>query len=107
LAASVVSLAAPAASAITPGLWARRTVYETKRYIAVVGPLASDPAIQEALARQLTQAVFTAVDIESKVQTAIAQRAPKLAFIAGPVTTSLQGFVQDQVQKLFASDQFQ
>jgi hypothetical protein len=102
-----VVIAVLAASAITPGLWARRTVYETKRYIAVVGPLASDPAIQEALARELTQAVFTAVDIQSKVQAAIAQRAPKLEFIAGPVTTSLQGFVQDQVQKLFASDQFQ
>ena len=102
-----VVIAVLAASAITPGLWARRTVYETKRYIAVVGPLASDPAIQEALARQLTQAVFAAVDIQSKVQAAIAERAPKLEFIAGPVTTSLQGFVQDQVQKLFASDQFQ
>ncbi len=102
-----VVIAILAASAITPGLWARRTVYETKRYIAVVGPLASDPAIQEALARQLTQAVFTAVDIQSKVQAAIAQRAPKLEFIAGSITTSLQGFVQDQVQKLFAGDQFQ
>jgi hypothetical protein len=102
-----VVIAVLAASAITPGLWARRTVYETKRYIGVVGPLASDPAVQEALARQLTQAVFTAADIQSRVQSAIAQRAPKLEFIAGSITTSLQGFVQDQVQTLFASDQFQ
>ena len=102
-----VVIAVLAASAITPGLWARRTVYETKRYIGVVGPLASDPAVQEALARQLTQAVFTATDVQAKVQAAIAERAPKLAFAAGPLTSSLQGFVQDQVQTLFASDQFQ
>lgn len=102
-----IVIAVLAASAITPGLWARRTVYETKRYIGVVGPLASDPAVQEALARQLTQAVFTAVDIQSRVEAAIAKRAPKLEFIAGSITTSLQGFVQDQVQTLFASDQFQ
>jgi hypothetical protein len=102
-----VVIAVLAASAITPGLWARRTVYETKRYIGVVGPLASDPAVQEALARQLTQAVFTAVDIQSRVEAAIAKRAPRLEFIAGSITTSLQGFVQDQVQTLFASDQFQ
>jgi hypothetical protein len=102
-----IVIAVLAASAITPGLWARRTVYETKRYIGVVGPLASDPAVQEALARQLTQAVFTATDMQAKVQAAIAERAPKLAFAAGPLTSSLQGFVQDQVQKLFASDQFQ
>jgi hypothetical protein len=102
-----IVIAVLAASALTPGLWARRTVYNTNRYLAVVGPLASDPAIQEALARQLTQAVFTAVDIQSRVEAALAKRAPKLEFIAGSITTSLQGFVQDQVQTLFASDQFQ
>jgi hypothetical protein len=102
-----IVIAVLAASAITPGLWARRTVYETKRYIGVVGPLASDPAVQEALARQLTQAVFTATDVQAKVQATIAERAPKLAFAAGPLTSSLQGFVQDQVQTLFASEQFQ
>jgi hypothetical protein len=102
-----VVIAVLAASAITPGLWARRTVYETKRYIGVVGPLASDPAVQDALARQLTQAVFTATDIQAKVQAAIAERAPKLAFAAGPLTSSLQGFVQDQVQQVIASERFQ
>ncbi len=102
-----IVIAVLAFSAATPGLWARRTVYNTDRYLAVVGPLASDPAIQEALARQLTQAVFTATDVEAKVQAAIAERAPKLAFAAGPLTSSLQGFVQDQVQQVIASERFQ
>jgi hypothetical protein len=102
-----VVIAVLAFSAATPGLWARRTVYNTDRYLAVVGPLASDPAIQEALARQLTQAVFTATDVQAKVQAAIAERAPKLAFAAGPLTSSLQGFVQDQVQQVIASERFQ
>ena len=102
-----IVIAVLAFSAATPGLWARRTVYNTDRYLAVVGPLASDPAIQEALARQLTQAVFTATDVQAKVQAAIAERAPRLGFIAGPLTSSLQGFVQDQAQKVLASDQFQ
>jgi hypothetical protein len=102
-----IVIAVLAFSAATPGLWARRTVYNSNRYLAVVGPLASDPAIQEALARQLTQAVFTATDVQAKVQAAIAERAPRLGFIAGPLTSSLQGFVQDQAQKVLASDQFQ
>ncbi len=101
-----VVIAVLAASAMTPGLWARRTIYNTDRWVATVGPLASDPAIQEALARELTVSVFTALDIQTKVETAISERAPKLEFIAGPLTTSLQGFVQDQVQKIMASDQF-
>jgi hypothetical protein len=94
-------------SAATPGVWARRSIYNTQRYVAIVGPLASDPAVQEALARQLTASVFTALDIQSKMEAAISQRAPKLEFIAGPMTTSMQGFVQDQVQKVIASDRFQ
>ena len=102
-----IVIAVLAFSAATPGVWARRTVYNSNRYLAVVGPLASDPAIQEALARQLTQAVFTATDVQAKVQAAIAERAPRLAFIAGPLTSSLQGFVQDQAQKVLGSDQFQ
>jgi hypothetical protein len=102
-----VVIAVLAFSAATPGVWARRTVYNSNRYLGVVGPLASDPAIQEALARQLTQAVFTATDIQAKVQAAIAERAPKLAFAAGPLTSSLQGFVQDQVQQVIASERFQ
>ena len=102
-----IVIAVLAFSAATPGLWARRTVYNSDRYLAVVGPLASDPAVQEALARQLTQAVFVATDVQAKVQAAIAERAPKLAFAAGPLTASLQGFVQDQVQQVIASERFQ
>jgi hypothetical protein len=102
-----VVLAVLAYSAATPGVWARRTVYNTDRYIAVVGPLASDPAVQEALARQLTQSVFSALDIQTRLQTALTERAPKLAFIVGPITNALQGFVQDQVLKIVASPQFE
>ncbi len=46
-----------------PGAWARRTLTNTDTYLSVVGPLASDPAVQEALAREITTAVFTAVDV--------------------------------------------
>jgi hypothetical protein len=101
-----VVIAVLAASAMTPGVWARRTIYNTDRWVATVGPLASDPAVQEALARQLTVSVFSVLDIQTKVEAAISDRAPRLEFIAGPITTSLQGFVQDQVQKIMASDQF-
>jgi hypothetical protein len=102
-----VVLAVVAASAATPGVWARRTVYNTDRWVAIVGPLASDPAIQQALATRLTTSVFTALDVQSKVESALADAAPKLEFIAGPITNGVEGFVQDQVQKILASSQFQ
>ena len=92
-----VVIAVLAASAVTPGLWARRTVYNTDRFVGVVGPLASDPAVQEAIATRLTDAVFEALDVQDRVQKSIAQVAPRLVLIAAPITNAVQGFVQDQV----------
>jgi len=102
-----IVIAVICATAATPGVWARRTVYDTDRFVAVVGPLASDPAVQQTLAVKLTASVFTALDVQSKVESALSQAAPKLEFIAGPITSGVQGFVQDQVQKIIASPQFQ
>jgi len=102
-----VVIAVICATAATPGLWARRTVYDTNRWVAVVGPLASDAAIQQALSTKLTTSVFDALDVQSKVESALSTAAPKLEFIAGPITSGVEGFVQDQVQKIVASQQFQ
>jgi len=75
-----VVIAVICASAATPGLWARRTVYDTNRFVAVVGPLAADPAIQQALATKLTTSVFAALDVQSRVESALSDAAPRLVF---------------------------
>jgi hypothetical protein len=90
-----------------PGAWARRTVADTDTYLSVVAPLADDPAVQEALAREITTAVFQALDVQGKLTAVLTEKAPELTFLAGPITSSVQGFVQDQVQKIVASEQFQ
>jgi len=94
-------------AAAVPGAWARRTVFNQDRYVAVVGPLASDPAVQEVLARQITAAVFEALDVQGTLATALEDKAPRLTFLAGPITNSVQGFVEEQVLKLVQSEQFQ
>jgi hypothetical protein len=94
-------------SAALPGAWARRTIADSDTYVSVVGPLASDPAVQEALAREITTAVFEALDVQGKLTEVLTERAPQLTFLAGPITSSVEGFVQDQVQKILASEQFQ
>ena len=90
-----------------PGAWARRTIVNESTYLSVVGPLADDPAVQEALAREVTTAVFEALDVQGTLTAVLTDKAPQLTFLAGPITTSVQGFVQDQVQKIIASEQFQ
>jgi hypothetical protein len=101
-----VFFAAASFTAALPGAWARRTLTNTDTYLSVVGPLASDPAVQEALAREITTAVFTAVDVQGRLTEVLTEKAPQLVFLAGPITQSVQSFVQDQTQKILASDQF-
>jgi hypothetical protein len=90
-----------------PGLWARRTVFNTDRYVETVAPLASDPAVQEFLARTITEEAFTALDVENRLREVLQQRDPRLAFVAAPLADGLRGVVQSQLEKIFASDAFQ
>ena len=93
-------------TAAVPGTWARRTLLDTDRYVATVAPLATDPAVQEYLARIVTAQVFDALDVQTRMSEFLREKAPNLVILAGPITNGLQGFVQDQLQKLFESDAF-
>lgn len=88
------------------GAWARRTVFDTDRYVATVGPLADDPAVQGYLARMITNQVFLALDVQGRLEDVLQERADRLTFLAGPIADSVQGFVQDQVEKVVASERF-
>lgn len=88
------------------GAWSRRTVLDTDRYVATVGPLAEEPAVQEYLARTITNQVFEALDVQDRLEAVLLERADRLVFLAGPITDSVRGFVQDQVDKVVASERF-
>ena len=107
-AAAIVAVVFAAASfaVALPGAWARRTLTDTDTYLAVVAPLASDPAVQEALAREITAAVFEAANVQQRLSTVLADRAPRLTFLVGPIAQSVRQFVQDKVQTILASEQF-
>lgn len=89
-----------------PGAWVRRTLVDTDRYVATVAPLAQDAAVQEYLARTVTNQVFAALDVEERLGSALAELAPRLTFLAGPMTNAVHGFVEERVASVFASDAF-
>ena len=89
-----------------PGTWARRTFLDSDRYVAMVGPLAESPAVQDYLARTTAAAVFQALDVEQRLDSALATRAPRLAFLAGPISDAVRGFVEDKLRQVFASEAF-
>jgi hypothetical protein len=106
-AAVLVVLTIVSLTLAVPGTWVRRTLVNTDAYVATVAPLASEPAVQEYLARQITINVFAALGVEQRLEGVLQDRAERLAFLAGPIANAVQGFVQDEVQKLVASSAFQ
>ena len=101
-------------------VWARNQVTNTDRYVATVTPLASDPAIQQAVTDQITAQVFTYIDIQAlttQVTDALAARvegrglppqaAVALQGLAGPVANGVQGFVRTQVERVVQSQAFE
>jgi hypothetical protein len=97
-------------------VWARNQVTNTDRYIATVAPLASDPAIQNAVADQITAQVFTYLDVRgltTQAVGALAQRgnlpprvADQLQALSTPIANGIQSFTRSQVGKIVQSQAF-
>ena len=101
-------------------VWARNQVTNSDRYVATITPLASDPAIQQAITDQITAQVFTAIDIQAlttQVVDALSARvegrglppqtAAALQGLVGPVANGVQGFVHTQVERIVQSQAFE
>lgn len=91
-------------AATVPAAWAHREFLNTDRYVAIVGPLASNPDVQQALARELTDEVFQALPIQQNIASALP---PKAAFLSVPLTSAIKTFVHNQVLKVVQSQAFQ
>ena len=94
----------------TVGVWVNRTIWNTDRYLALVAPLIRDPEVTDALAVKLTEETFTALNVQSRVEQALAQ-IPKLpesadSLLAGPLVAGAQSVVQNQVKTFLATDAF-
>ncbi|MFC4628164.1 hypothetical protein ACFO6V_07960 [Promicromonospora alba] len=95
--------------------WAERTLTDTDRYVATVGPLADDPTVQSALAGRMTQAVMTRIDVGSlldSVAGGLAERdvAPRAAaalpLLEAPLTSGIESFVRRAADRVVTSDEF-
>lgn len=85
------------------GYWAARTALDNDVFVTRVGPLASDPAVQTALADWLTQEVLTLVDVEGYLKQSLP---PPADLLAKPLSAAVEDFVNKAVRGVLASDQF-
>ena len=114
--AILLSLACLLAPLSVAAVWASTQISDTDRYVQTVAPLADDPAVQQAIANDVTQAVLEYIDIESlttELLTALGQQEnvpPRLGALlpglAAPISNGVESFTRDQVGGFVASPQF-
>jgi hypothetical protein len=96
-------------------VWAGNEVTDTERYVENVTPLASDPAIQNAVATRTTNAIMQALDLPALMKQAVTALESKglpprigdrLEGLTGPATDGARSFIGDKVRDVVASDTF-
>lgn len=86
------------------GIWLRRTALDRDVFADRVVPLGEDPAVQAALAAWTTDQVMVAIDAREVLREALPERAEILAL---PLSVVLRDFVQERVDRFFASERFE
>ena len=86
------------------GVWARRNVLDTNRWVGTVGPVVEDPAVQAALGSWITNELMVVIDPEDVFENALPERGQVLA---APLSNAVRGFVNNAVDRFLASDAFE
>ena len=84
-------------------VWLHKTTYQTKEWVATVGPLAKDARVQAALATWTSKQVTQAVDTQGFFEKYLPPRAQALA---APLSTAADSFVTQAAQRFFSSPAF-
>ena len=92
------------------GYWAQRTVTDSERYIETVGPLSSDPAVQDALAVYLADRIEAQINpdqILDDIFGDLVEQRPQLALIKPILTGAIDSLINEVTLRIVQSEQFQ
>ncbi len=85
-------------------IWVRDELLDTNTWVNTMAPVAASPAVQSAIANDVTTQLFEKADVQTRVKDALPSNA---AFLAPPLTNQLRSFTNDAAKRLVASDRFQ
>ncbi|MFJ1796709.1 hypothetical protein [Kitasatospora griseola] len=109
-AAVLIVLAAVLTPLAVVASWSRAQVTDTNRFVSTMAPLASDPAVQGAVANRATNAIMQQLPISDLLNEVAPTDRPALNAALGKVgpalTDGLSGFVHSQVLNVVQSDAF-
>jgi hypothetical protein len=114
--AVLVSLACVLAPLSVVAVWASAQISDTEQYVATVAPLAEDPAVQSAVADEVTATILTELDVQGLTSDALEviaaqdnvppRVADALPALAVPIANGFAGFTRTQVGNVLASPEF-
>lgn len=84
--------------------WVRTSIVNTSGWVRTVGGIPSEPAVASALGTELTNQVFSALQVQQQVASALP---PKASYLAGPITNGVEGYVRQGMTKTIQSPQFE
>ena len=84
--------------------WTHRTVLDTDTYVSTVAPIAQDKAVIAAVSRDVTDQLYEALDPQAAIADSLP---PRAAFLAGPIANAARSRVQEAVNRVLSSEQFQ
>ncbi|HEU4947655.1 MAG TPA: hypothetical protein VFT31_10915 [Kribbella sp.] len=114
--AILITIACLLAPLSVASVWASNVLSDTDQYVETVAPLARDPAVQSAVADEVSSAVLESLDLKgittdalealSQQQNLPPRVAAALPALAVPLTNGVENFTRDQINNILASPQF-
>jgi hypothetical protein len=115
LAALLIVVACVLAPLSVVAVWTKNQVTNTDRYLRTMAPLASQPAIQRALADRITAKVFASIDVKALTDQAVdvlarqglpPDRVAQLRSLEVPVANGVQSFTHSEIARITSSAAF-
>lgn len=85
-------------------VWTHEVALNTDRWVNVVGPIAAEPAVQEAVSSAVAHKVALALDIQGRLEKMLTER---LQPLAAPVATQIELGIGRRLATAMASPEFQ
>ncbi|HET9666806.1 MAG TPA: hypothetical protein VFP09_08630 [Desertimonas sp.] len=86
------------------GVWARATVFDSDKVGDIVSSALADPEVEAGLAAWVTNELFTAIDVESRVTTVLPSNLDRLA---PTLTAGAQSFVDSALTRVIGNPEVQ
>jgi hypothetical protein len=84
-------------------VFVRNQVLNTDKYVSTIAPLSQNPAIDDVVATQVTNQLFSHVNVQDEIKSVLPPRAD---FLASPLTNAIKSQTYNVSYKVISSDRF-